>query len=67
MQKCVGLFVKKEKMIITYIANTIGILILLFGIIFCYLLSDDGATNDMSSTGSKRQIRNDDYNDNYYP
>ena len=54
-------------MILTYIANAIFIMIVLFIILFLWLLHDDDATNDMSSTGSERQIRNDDYNNNYYP
>ena len=54
-------------MIITYIANAILIIMILFEILFVLVLIDDGATNDMSSSGSERQIRNDDYNDNYYP
>jgi len=60
-------FKDKEKMILTYIANAIFIMIVLFIILFLWLLHDDDATNDMSSTGSERQIRNDDYNNNYYP
>jgi TM2 domain-containing membrane protein YozV len=55
-------------MIITYIANTLFIIIILFIIWFvvCSIIYIDKPSNDLTGQ-SERQKRNDDYNNDCYP
>jgi TM2 domain-containing membrane protein YozV len=55
-------------MIITYIANTLFIISILFIIWFvvCSIIYTDKPSNDLTGQ-SERQKRNDDYNNDYYP
>ncbi len=56
-------------MVITYIANTLFIIFILFIIWFvvCSIIYRDKPSNDLTGQQSKRQERNDDYNNDYYP
>jgi len=56
------------RIILTYIANTIFILMILFiiWIIVCSIIYKDKPYNGPDSQ-SDRQKKNEDYNDNYYP
>jgi preprotein translocase subunit SecG len=56
-------------MIITYIANTLFIIIILFVIWFvvCSIIYRYKPSNDLTGQQSERQKRNDDYNNDYYP
>jgi hypothetical protein len=53
---------------ITYIANTLFILFLLFWVwvIVCSIIYRDKPSNDLTGQ-SERQKKNDDYNTDYYP
>jgi len=53
---------------ITYIANALFILIILFLVWFivCSIIYRDKPSDDLTGQ-SERQKKNDDYNDNYYP
>ncbi len=53
---------------ITYIANTLFILFLLFWVWFivCSIIYRDKPSNDLTGQ-SERQKKNDDYNTDYYP
>jgi hypothetical protein len=59
---------KNKNMIITYIANTLFIIIILFIIWFvvCSIIYIDKPSNDLTGQ-SERQKRNNDYNNDYYP
>jgi flagellar biosynthesis/type III secretory pathway M-ring protein FliF/YscJ len=59
---------KNKIMIITYIVNTLFIIIILFIIWFvvCSIIYKDKPSNDLTGQ-SERQKRNDDYNNDYYP
>ena len=54
-------------MVITYIANTLFIIFILFVIWFvvCSIIYRDQPSNDLTGQ-SERQKRNDDYNNDYY-
>ena len=53
---------------ITYIANTIFVIFLLFclWLIVCSIIYRDKTSNDLTGQ-SERQKKNDDYNTDYYP
>jgi uncharacterized membrane protein len=57
-----------DNIMITYIANTLFILHLLFWIwmIVCSIIYRDKPSNDLTGQ-SERQKKNDDYNTNYHP
>jgi len=59
---------KNKIMIITYIANTLFIISILFIIWFvvCSIIYTDKPSNDLTGQ-SERQKRNDDYNNDCYP
>jgi preprotein translocase subunit SecG len=54
---------------ITYIANTLFILIILFWVWFivCSIIYGYKPSNDLTGQKSERQEKNDDYNTNYHP
>jgi hypothetical protein len=58
----------KKKIMITYIANTLFILFILFWVWFivCSIIYRDKPSNDLNGQ-SERQKKNDDYNTDYYP
>ena len=58
---------KNKIMVITYIANTLFIIFILFVIWFvvCSIIYRDQPSNDLTGQ-SERQKRNDDYNNDYY-
>jgi hypothetical protein len=52
---------------ITYIANTIFILVILFwGWLSYYLIYEDKSSNNLTNQ-SERQEKNNDYNNDYHP
>jgi hypothetical protein len=58
----------KKKIMITYIANTLFILFILFCVWFivCSIIYRDKPSNDLTGQ-SERQKKNDDYNTDYHP